>query len=126
MIRDRVNRRMKTFGAALAATVMLIWSARQAVHAQTMMRTPSLNIAPRITHINPNITGRVMTNVERFPRDPGCGGADRAGCSIQSSSSSDGGSSSKLLKQTRRDRPRLDAQGALDLRFVPNQIVAEI
>jgi subtilisin family serine protease len=126
MIRDRVNRRMKTFGAALAATVMLIWSAGEAVHAQTMMRTPSLNIAPRITHINPNITGRVMTNVERFPRDPGCGGADRAGCSIQSSSSSDGGSSSKLLKQTRRDRPRRDAQGALDLRFVPNQIVAEI
>jgi subtilisin family serine protease len=126
MIRDRANRRRKAFGAALAATVMLIWSAGEAVQAQAMMRSPSLNIAPRIAHINPNITGRAMTNVERFPRDPGCGGADRAGCSDQSSSFSDGGSGRKILTRTRHDSPRRGAQGALNLRFIPNQIVAEI
>jgi subtilisin family serine protease len=126
MIRDRVNRRMTTFGAAVAATAMLTWSAGEAVQAQTMMHSPSINIAPRITRINPNITGRVLTNVERFPRDPGCRDADRAGCSNQSSSFSDGGSSRKVVKQTRRDNPRRGAQGALNLRFVPNEIVAEI
>ena len=126
MVHDRVNRRMTTFGAAVAATAMLTWSAGEAVQAQTMMHSPSINIAPRITRINPNITGRVLTNVERFPRDPGCRDADRAGCSNQSSSFSDGGSSRKVVKQTRRDNPRRGAQGALNLRFVPNEIVAEI
>ncbi|MBU6462353.1 MAG: S8 family serine peptidase [Bradyrhizobium sp.] len=126
MVRDRANRRMKTFGAVLAGAVMLIWSAGEAIQAQTMMRSPSINIAPRITRINPNITGRVITNVERFPRGPGCGDADRAGCSNQLSSFSDGGSSHKVLAQTRHDSPRRGAQGALNLRFVPNEIVAEI
>ncbi|MDE2332820.1 MAG: S8 family serine peptidase [Bradyrhizobium sp.] len=117
---------MKAFGAALTAAVMLIWGAGEAVHAQAMMRTPSLNIAPRIPHINPNITGRVITNVERFPRGPGCGDADRPGCSNPSSSFSDEENGRKALKQTRRNNLRRGAQGALNLRYIPNEIVAEI
>ena len=44
MVRDRANWRMKALGAALAAAVMLIWGAGEAVHAQTIMRSPSFNI----------------------------------------------------------------------------------
>jgi len=126
MIGDRASKSMKAIGAALAAASMLAWGASEAVHAQAMMRTPSFSVGPRITRINPNITGRVITNVDRFPRGPRCGDPDRPGCNIQSSSPDDGGRGRKVLTQTKRDGPRRIVQGALDLRVIPNQIVAEI
>jgi subtilisin family serine protease len=72
---NRANWRTTARGAALTATVaaMVACSDGSAVHAQSIMRTPSLNIGPRITRINPNvgarvnpnIAGRVVTNVGR-------------------------------------------------------------
>ena len=74
---DRAKWRTKARDAALALTAaaaaMVACSDGSAVHAQGIMRTPSLNIGPRITRINPNvgarvnpnIAGRVVTNVGR-------------------------------------------------------------
>ena len=127
MISDRASRRMKAIGAALAAAILLAWGASEVVHAQAMMRTPSFSMGPRITRINPNITGRVITNVDRFPRGPGCVDRDRPGCIDQSYSSDDGGSSHKVLKRAGRSGPgNGGTQALLNLRTIPNQIVAEI
>jgi hypothetical protein len=77
MVKDRATWRMKARGAALALTAavaaMVACSDGSVVHAQSIMRTPSFNIGPRITRINPNvgarvnpnIAGRVVTNVGR-------------------------------------------------------------
>jgi hypothetical protein len=58
-----VTWRIRAFGAALALTagvaVMLAGAGGAAVHAQSIMRSPNLNIGPRISRINPNIAGRV-------------------------------------------------------------------
>jgi hypothetical protein len=74
---NRANWRTKARAAALALTATAAAMAAcfdgSAVHAQSIMRTPSLNIGPRITRINPNvgarvnpnIAGRVVTNVGR-------------------------------------------------------------
>lgn len=55
--------RIRAFGAALALTagvaVMLAGAGGSAVHAQSIMRSPNLNIGPRISRINPNIGARV-------------------------------------------------------------------
>jgi subtilisin family serine protease len=127
MVHDRAGRRMKAIGSALAAvvavTVFLCWGASEAVHAQAMMRGPNLNIAPRI---NPNITGRVITNVDRFPRTPRCSDPDRPGCTPQPSSSTDGGSDFHVLKkqQVKRDGPRV--LSGLNQQTIANQLVAEV
>jgi subtilisin family serine protease len=77
VVNDRAKWRTKARDAALALTAtaaaMVACSDGSAVHAQSIMRTPSLNIGPRITRINPNvgarvnpnIAGRVVTNVGR-------------------------------------------------------------
>ncbi|HEY3680801.1 MAG TPA: S8 family serine peptidase [Bradyrhizobium sp.] len=127
MVHDRANRRVKAIGSALASvltlTVLLCWGASEAVHAQAMMRGPNLNIGPRI---NPNITGRVITNVDRFPRTPRCGDPDRPGCTPQPSSSTDGGSDRYVLKQqVKRDVP-LRLLTGLNQQTIANQLVAEI
>jgi hypothetical protein len=58
--------RIRAFGAALALTagvgVTLAGAGGGAVHAQSIMRSPNLNIGPRISRINPNIAGRVNPN----------------------------------------------------------------
>jgi subtilisin family serine protease len=63
MAHHRFKRRIRAFGAALALTagvaVMLAGAGGPAVHAQSIMRSPNLNIGPRISRINPNIAGRV-------------------------------------------------------------------
>jgi hypothetical protein len=63
MAHHRVKWRIRTFGAALALTagvaLMLAGAGGAAVHAQSIMRSPNLNIGPRISRINPNIGARV-------------------------------------------------------------------
>ena len=56
---------MKALGvaSAIAAASMLVWFAGPTVYAQGIMRSPNLNIGPRISRINPNIAGRVNANV---------------------------------------------------------------
>jgi subtilisin family serine protease len=67
MVNDRAKWRMKARDAALALTVavaaMVACFDGSAVHAQSIMRTPSLNIGPRITRINPNVGARVNPNI---------------------------------------------------------------
>jgi hypothetical protein len=69
MTGDReVRRRIATHGAAsIAAAIASIWINVPAVHAQSIMRTPNLNISssrtPNITsRINPNVAGRTTAN----------------------------------------------------------------
>jgi Subtilase family len=63
MAHHRFKWRIRAFGAALALTagvaVMLAGAGGAAVHAQSIMRSPNLNIGPRISRINPNIGARV-------------------------------------------------------------------
>ena len=69
MIDDRAKWRTTAIGAASAllafAAAMGAGMGGSAVQAQSIMRTPSFNIGPRITRINPNIAGRVVTGVGR-------------------------------------------------------------
>src|ERR1700744_2926029 len=102
MVHDRIGNRIKVAAVALAlmAAAVLGCVEAPAVHAQSIMRSPSFNIGPRITRINPNITGRVMTNVDRFPRGGGtvCSGvAGEPGCRDQSTASTDGGGGRRVL-----------------------------
>jgi hypothetical protein len=67
MAQHRVKWRIKALGGALALTVavaaMLACSDSSVVHAQSIMRSPSFNIGPRISRINPNIGARVNPNI---------------------------------------------------------------
>ena len=59
MAHYRVKWRIRALGAALALTAgVAAMLAGAAVHAQSIMRSPNLNIGPRISRINPNIAGR--------------------------------------------------------------------
>ena len=65
----KINRRIAMRGAAalVAAAIPLIAFGASAVHAQSIMRSPNLNISsrtPNITvRVNPNVAGRGVTNV---------------------------------------------------------------
>jgi hypothetical protein len=77
MAHDRVNWRVKARHAALALTVAALPFAYQGgsvVQAQSIMRSPNLNIQSRIPTINPtvpridpNIAGRAVTGIARTP-----------------------------------------------------------
>lgn len=59
MAHYRVKWRIRALGAALALTAgVAAMLAGAAIHAQSIMRSPNLNIGPRISRINPNIAGR--------------------------------------------------------------------
>jgi hypothetical protein len=64
-LKRRIARRSAV--VSIAAAVPLIWIGAPAVHAQSIMRTPNLNISssrtPNITaRINPNVAGRTTAN----------------------------------------------------------------
>ena len=64
MVHDGADFRIWTRRVALwAAASALICLTGTAADAQSFMRSPNLNIAPRIPTIHPNIAGRVNTNV---------------------------------------------------------------
>ncbi len=64
MAHDGANWRMIARRAALAAVALtLACFAGTAADAQNFMRSPNLNIGPRIPNIHPNIAGRVNANV---------------------------------------------------------------
>jgi hypothetical protein len=64
MVHDSVDSRIWARRVALAAAVSaLICLAGTAADAQSFMRSPNLNIAPRIPTIHPNVAGRVNANV---------------------------------------------------------------
>src|SRR5258708_3039361 len=107
MALDRVNWRVKTRRAGVALTVAALPFAYQggsAVQAQSIMRSPNLNIQSRIPTINPsvpridpNIAGRAVTGIARTPNlrtYPACSYAYRNSdgeCSNKPVLSTDGG-----------------------------------
>src|ERR1700722_8424246 len=70
MVDDGANRRIIVRRAVLALTAaaaLFASFAGPAVQAQSIMRTPNLNIAPRLPRINPNVGARVNpTGVTRI------------------------------------------------------------
>ena len=66
MIHDATNWRIKTRRGALAliaAILPLASFASSAAHAQSIMRSPNLNIQSRMPSINPNLGGRAVTGI---------------------------------------------------------------
>ncbi len=150
MAHDRVNWRVKTRRAALALTVAALPFAYQggsAVQAQSIMRSPNLNIQSRIPTINPsvpridpNIAGRAVTGIARTPNlrtYPACSYAYRNSdgeCSNKPVLSTDGGgtggsggASGKNKEKNKSSGPRrIVAQTALNQGTVAGHLVAEI
>ena len=147
MVHDRANWRRTARRAALAlasAVLPLVCPDGSAVHAQSIMRSPSISVQSRIPSINPTITPRIdpsiaarsVTAIGRTSPNlrirPACGSAYRDGdgaCLDQPVTSTDGGGSGASGKKTgtgtgaRRDASQI---AALNLRNVANEIVAEI
>ena len=70
MIHDGPNWLMKTRRAALilsAALLPLMAFAASAVHAQSIMRTPNLNVGARTPTINPTVTPRINPTIAARP-----------------------------------------------------------
>jgi hypothetical protein len=66
MVRDRANRLTKTRRAMLALSVAALpfgYLDGAAVHAQSIMRSPNLNIGARIPSINPTVAPRINPDI---------------------------------------------------------------
>jgi hypothetical protein len=134
--------------AALAlavAALPLAYFDGSAVHAQSIMRSPNLNIQSRIPTINPTITPRIDPNIAgtaitgigrttpNLRTSPACSYAYRGSdgeCGDKPVSSADGagaGGTGGSAAKNKNSGPRRNiAQTALNLRTVAGQIVAEI
>jgi hypothetical protein len=137
---------MKTRRAALALAVAALPFAYfdgSAVHAQSIMRSPNLNIQSRIPTLNPTITPRIDPNIAstaitgigrttpNLRTSPACSYAYRGGdgeCAGQSvtSAGGGGGAGGSAVKNKNSGPRRNIAQTALDLRTIAGEIVAEI
>ena len=147
MVHDCASWRMKTRRAALALAVAALPFAYfdgSAVHAQSIMRSPNLNIQSRIPTINPTITPRIDPNIAgtaitgigrttpNLRTSPACSYAYRGGdgeCGDKPVSSADGagaGGTGGSAKNKNSGPRRNTALTALNLRTVAGQIVAEI
>ncbi len=141
MIHNGANRRMKMRRAALsliAAILPLASFGSSSGHAQSIMRSPSINIQSRLPSVNPNVApridpnlaGRAVTGVGGSMHGirPACSYAYRESsgdCSGQPVNSADGGSGGGSGKNKSNDAGRNTALTALNSR-VANQLVAEI
>jgi hypothetical protein len=129
--------------ALTAAALPLAYLDGSAVLAQSIMRSPSINIGSRIPTINPtvtpridaNIAGRAITGIGRTSPNlrtySACSDAYRDGdgqCRDKpvTSTSSDGGGSGSPDKGKGNGPRRNLAQTALNSRSIANEIVAEI
>jgi hypothetical protein len=137
---------MKTRRAALALAVAALPFAYfdgSAVHAQSIMRSPNLNIQSRIPTLNPTITPRIDPNIAgtaitgigrttpNLRTSPACSYAYRGGdgeCADRSVTSADGGGGTGgSAAKNKNSGPRRNiAQTALNLRTIAGEIVAEI
>jgi hypothetical protein len=143
MLHDRVNWQLAVRRAAMALTMALPFACSEGsvVRAQSIMRTPNLNIESRVPSINtniapridPNVAGRAVTGIGRTTPNlrirPACGSAyrDSSGECLDQPVSSDGGGGSGGTSEKKGNGPRRNvAQTALNLRNVANEIVAEI
>jgi hypothetical protein len=136
MVHDRANWRSKTRRAALALTVAALPFAGldgATVHAQSIMRSPNLNIGSRIPSINSTVMPRIDPNIANLRTRPACSYAyrDSSGeCSDKPVSSADGGvsgGSSGKGKNKKNSGPLSKLpQTVLNSRTIAGEIVAEI
>ena len=132
-----------------AALLPLLTVAIPEGRAQSVMRTPNLNVGSRVPVINPvtprtpniearpdvgvisrtrtDLGGRSTLSVARFPTNSAsaCRNADGE-CLAQSTDTGKGGSTKKLAKKGKGGSDKGSAQAAVNLRTVPNELVAEI
>jgi hypothetical protein len=134
MVHDAANWPMKARRVALALTALALpasYLAGSAVQAQSIMRSPNLNISSRIPSINtvrvdPNIAGRTTPNLRT---SPGCSYAYRDSdgeCRDRPVISSGGGGSGSSSKGKNNGPGRNVVQTVLTLPAVTGQFVAEI
>src|SRR5882762_2861681 len=137
MVHDRANWRSKTRRAALALTVAALPLAcldGASVYAQSIMRSPNLNIGSRIPSINSTVMPRIDPNIANLRTHPACSYAYRDSngeCSDKPASSADGGgsggggSSGKNKNKNGGPLSKLP-QTVLNSRTIAGEIVAEI
>jgi hypothetical protein len=147
MIHDRTSWRieMRTAVAALIAAVLSIaYFSGPAVHAQSIMRSPTINIQSRIPSINtpsitptavapridPNIAGRAVDigsgrTIPNIPSACTAAERDRGECSGQAANSGGGGGQGAGKSRGNGSRPNA-LQAALNQRSIANELVAEI
>ena len=139
MVHDRANWRSKTRRAALALTVAALPLAcldGASVYAQSIMRSPNLNIGSRIPSINSTVMPRIDPNIANLRTHPACSYAYRDSngeCSDKPVSSADGGGSggssgkSKNKNKNKNSGPLSKLpQTVLNSRAIAGEIVAEI
>src|SRR5882757_8533677 len=138
MVHDRANWRSKTRRAALALTVAALPLAcldGASVYAQSIMRSPNLNIGSRIPSINSTVTPRIDPNIANLRTHPACSYAYRDSngeCSDKPLSSADGsggsgGSSGKNKNKNKNSGPLSKLpQTVLNSHTIAGEIVAEI
>ncbi len=153
MVHDGLNWLTKVRRTALilwASLVPLIAFVASEGRAQSVMRTPNLNVGSRVPTINPvaprttpniaarpdvgviarphsDLGGRSTLSVARFPTNSRstCQGADGE-CQATSADSGKGGSGKNLAKKGKGGSDKGSSQAAFNLRTVPNELIAEI
>ena len=152
MVHDRPSWLMKTrrrvliLSAALLPLIALVVSDGR---AQSVMRTPNLNVGSRVPTINtvaprttPNIAarpdvgvisrtrsdlgGRSTLSTARFPTNSASACRNDGECQARSTREGEGGSTRKLAKKGKGGSDKGRSQAAVNLRAVPNELVAEI
>src|SRR6202171_5521352 len=157
MVHDCASWRMKTRRTALGFAVVALPFAYfdgSAVHAQSIMHSPSINIPSRIPTINPTVTPRIpIINPTVTPRidpniagtavtgigrttphlrtSPACSSPSRGSdgeCGDQPVSSANGGGTGGASAKSKNSGPRRNTAqtAALNLRTIGGEIVAEI
>src|SRR6185437_12609293 len=139
MVHDRANWRMNAWRAALAlAALPFAYLDSAAVHAQSIMRSPSLNIESRVPsisvapRIDPNIAARAVIAIGRTTPNlktyQGCSYAYRdGGCKGTIDTSADGGGAGAASdRKASNGGRRSTALTALNASSIANQIVGEI
>src|SRR5580693_7799421 len=154
MIHDRTSWRIRmrpAVSALIAAVLPSAYFGGPAVHAQSIMRSPSVNIQSRVPSIStPSINTPSMTPTVVTPRiDPNIAGRavdigsgrtipsirsactaaerDSGECSGQAANSAGGGSNGRGSRKNRGNGARGNAlQAALNQRTIANELVAEI
>jgi hypothetical protein len=134
MIHDRAGWRIGARRAALAlilAALPLGYLGAAAVHAQSIMRTPNLNLGSRVPSLNsridPNVAGGAALDQTRTRVRPSCSAAYRNSsgeCQDQPVVSASGNGSSG--KKNNSSSSRNAAQTAPVLGAIPGELVAEI
>jgi subtilase family protein len=158
MKHDGPNCPMKTRRAALivSAAFVSLMAFAASVHAQSIMRTPNLNVGSRVPAINPgaprttpNIAARPNVSVDtvartrpdlgarstlsvaRFPSNSSstCKNANRGAdgeCSVASTGGGKGGSAKSATRKGKGGADQGNSQTAIHPRAVHNELVAEI